>query len=64
MQHSLVRVDALEAGQEVVTGGGVLGRVTEVGDLWVTVEVAQGVAIKVQRSTVAALMPKDTIKTA
>jgi len=57
-------VEALEAGQEIVTGGGVLGKVTDVGDLWVTVEVADGVSVKVQRSTVAALMPKDTIKTA
>ena len=57
-------VESLEVGQEVVTGGGVLGKITEVGDLWVTVEVADGVSVKVQRSTVAALMPKDTIKSA
>jgi len=57
-------VDALEVGQEVVTGGGVLGKVTAVSDLWVTVEIANGVSVKVQRQTVAALMPKDTIKNA
>jgi preprotein translocase subunit YajC len=57
-------VEALEVGQEIVTGGGVLGKITEVGDLWVTVEVAQGVSLKVQRSTIAALMPKDTVKSA
>lgn len=57
-------VDALEVGQEVVTGGGVLGKVTEVGELWATIEVADGVSLKVQRSTIAALMPKDTIKSA
>ena len=57
-------VAALEKGQEVVTGGGVLGKVSEVGDLWVTVEVAEGLALKVQKSTITALMPKDTIKSA
>ena len=57
-------VSALEKGQEVVTGGGVLGKVTEVGDLWVTVEVANGVSLKVQKSTITSLMPKDTIKSA
>ena len=57
-------VAALEKGQEVVTGGGVLGKVTEVGDLWVTVEVADGVSLKVQKSTITTLMPKDTIKSA
>ena len=57
-------VGALEKGQEVVTGGGVLGKVTEVGDLWVTVKVADGVVLKIQKSTITALMPKDTIKSA
>jgi preprotein translocase subunit YajC len=57
-------VAALEKGQEVVTGGGVLGKITDVGDLWVTVEVANGIEVKVQRSTITALMPKDTIKSA
>lgn len=57
-------VEALEVGQEIVTGGGVLGKVTGVDDLWVTVEVADGVSLKVQRQTIAALMPKDTIKNA
>ena len=57
-------VEALEVGQEIVTGGGVLGKVTGVGELWVTVEVANGVSLKIQRQTIAALMPKDTIKNA
>jgi preprotein translocase subunit YajC len=57
-------VEALEVGQEIVTGGGVLGKVTGVDELWVTVEVANGVSLKVQRQTIAALMPKDTIKNA
>jgi len=57
-------VDSLEVGQEDVTGGGVLGKVTEAVELWVTIEVANGVSLKVQRNTIAALMPKDTIKSA
>ncbi len=55
-------VAALAKGDEVVTNGGVLGRVTEVGETFVTVEVAEGISIKVQRQAVASLMPKGTIK--
>jgi preprotein translocase subunit YajC len=43
-------------------GGGVLGKVTELGDQFVTVEIAHGVNIKVQRSSIGAVLPKDTIK--
>lgn len=57
-------VAALEKGQEVVTGGGVLGKVTDVGPTWVRVEVAEGIEFKIQKSTITALMPKDTIKSA
>ncbi len=52
------------AGNEVVTGGGVLGKVTAVGEQFVTVEVADGVAVKVQKHTITAVVPKDTIKNA
>jgi phosphoribosylformylglycinamidine cyclo-ligase len=45
-----------------VTGGGVLGKVTEVGEQFVTVEISDGVAIKVQRHTIGAVLPKGTIK--
>ena len=55
-------VDALGVGTEVVTGGGVLGKVTEVGDQFLTVEIADGVNIKVQRHSISAVLPKDTIK--
>lgn len=55
-------IDALGVGAEVVTGGGVLGKVTEVGEQFLTVEIAPGVQIKVQRHSVAAVLPKDTIK--
>ena len=52
----------LAAGQEVITGGGVLGKVTSVRDDWVTVEVADGISIKVSRGTTAAGLPPGTIK--
>ncbi len=55
-------VAALAKGDEVVTNGGLLGRVTEVGEAFVTIEVADGVSVKVQRPAVASLMPKGTIK--
>ncbi|HET7371235.1 MAG TPA: preprotein translocase subunit YajC [Gammaproteobacteria bacterium] len=57
-------VEALAKGDEVVTGGGMLGRVTQVGEQFLTVEVADGVELKVQRNSVSALMPKGTMKNA
>lgn len=55
-------VAALAVGSEVVTGGGVLGKVTAVGEQFITVEIADGVHIKVQRHSIGAVLPKDTIK--
>ncbi len=55
-------VASLSKGDEVVTNGGLLGKITNVGDSFVTVEVADGLEVKVQRLSVAALMPKGTIK--
>jgi preprotein translocase subunit YajC len=52
----------ISVGDECVTGGGVLGKVTEVKDQFVHVQVAEGVELKVQRHTIAAIMPKGTIK--
>jgi len=57
-------VSALAAGDEVVTAGGVLGKVTAVGEQFLDVEVANNVTIKVQRHTVAAVLPKGTLKSA
>ncbi|MEO7387172.1 MAG: preprotein translocase subunit YajC [Gammaproteobacteria bacterium] len=54
----------LSVGDEVVTAGGVLGRVTELGESFVHVEIADGVTIKVQRPTIGAVMPKGTLKNA
>ncbi len=52
----------LAVGDEVVTGGGILGRITELGDPFVTLEIADGVRIRVQRSQITQLMPKGTLK--
>lgn len=54
----------LAAGDEVVTAGGLLGRVTEVGEAFATVEIADGVRIKVQKFQITSLMPKGTLKSA
>ncbi len=55
-------VDGLSKGDEVVTQGGVLGRIIEVGENFVLVDIAEGVQVKVQKQSIAALMPKGTIK--
>lgn len=55
-------VEALKSGDEVVTSGGMLGRITDVSEQFVTLEVADGVRVKVQRHTIGALMPKGTVK--
>jgi preprotein translocase subunit YajC len=52
----------LAAGDEVITAGGVLGRIVEVGDQFLTVEIAQDVRVKVQRFQVTTIVPKGTLK--
>jgi preprotein translocase subunit YajC len=55
-------VEALAVGTEIVTGGGVLGKVTDLGEQFVTVEIADGVKVKIQRHSIASVLPKDTLK--
>jgi preprotein translocase subunit YajC len=55
-------VSRLSCGDEVVTAGGVLGRVTDVGENFVTIEIADGVRVKVQKGQITQLMPKGTVK--
>jgi preprotein translocase subunit YajC len=57
-------VAALAVGDEVVTSGGILGKVTEAGEQFLSVEVAEGVRVKVQRHTVSSVLPKGTMKSA
>ncbi len=55
-------VAKLAVGDEVVTNGGILGRIGEVGENFVTLEVASQIAIRVQKIQIAQLMPKGTFK--
>ena len=55
-------VAALAKGDEVVTSGGLLGRITQVGENFVQVKVADGVEVKIQKQSIATLMPKGTVK--
>ncbi len=55
-------MDALAKGDEVVTAGGILGRVTKVVDAYVTVEMAAGTEVVIQKSSVTMLLPKGTLK--
>jgi preprotein translocase subunit YajC len=55
-------IAALAKGDEVVTAGGLLGRVTDISENFVTLEVADGVQLKVQRQAVQTVLPKGTLK--
>jgi len=55
-------VEAMQKGDEVVTAGGVLGKVTKVGDENIGVEIADNVVVQVQKSAVQTVLPKGTIK--
>ena len=57
-------VGELAKGDEVVTNGGVLGKITDTDESFVSVEVADGVVMRVQRLAIAQLMPKGTTKSA
>jgi preprotein translocase subunit YajC len=53
---------ALEKGNEVVTAGGMVGKIAKINEQYVTLEVASGVEVTVQRSSVSQLLPKGTLK--
>lgn len=55
-------IDAIAKGDEVVTAGGMLGKVTRMGDAYLGVEVANGVEIQLQRSAIVQVLPKGSIK--
>ena len=55
-------VEALAKGDEVVTNGGLLGKLTKIGDNFVELELAEGITVKLQRNAIANVMPKGTIK--
>ena len=62
-EHSAL-VSALSTGDEVLTSGGILGKITAVSDHYVTLKIADGVEIKIQKSTVAQIVPKGSIDAA
>ena len=53
-------VGALTTGDEVITAGGILGKVTAVSDHYATLKIADNVEIKIQKSTISAVAPKGT----
>jgi preprotein translocase subunit YajC len=55
-------VEALQKGDEVITAGGVLGRITKLSDAYVSLEIAPNTEISVQKTAVQVLLPKGTIK--
>jgi preprotein translocase subunit YajC len=55
-------MDALAKGDEVITAGGLLGKVLKVADAYVTIEIANGTEAVVQKSAISTLLPKGTIK--
>ena len=55
-------IDALAKGDEVVTAGGLLGRIVKLGESYIDIEVAKGIELQVQRGAVVQVLPKGTIK--
>jgi preprotein translocase subunit YajC len=56
-------VEALAKGDEVITGGGIAGKVAEVSDSFVQVEIAANTVVAVQKQTIVTVLPKGTLKT-
>jgi len=55
-------LEALVKGDEIVTAGGVLGRISKIGDTYLHIETGNGVELQVQRSAVVQVLPKGTLK--
>jgi len=55
-------IEALQKGDEVITAGGMLGRITKLNEGYATLEIANNVEVQVQRSAVQLVLPKGTIK--
>lgn len=61
-QHKQM-VESLAKGDEIVTSGGLLGKVTQVEESFAVIEVAKGIEVRLQKSSVASVLPKGTYKT-
>ena len=57
-------IEALAKGDEVVTAGGVIGKISKLGDNFVHLEVANGVELQVQRGAITQVLPKGSVKAA
>ena len=55
-------LDALQKGDEVITAGGVLGRISKMGEAYVTIEIAPNTEVSVQKAAVQTVLPKGTLK--
>lgn len=55
-------VEKLAKGDEIVTSGGIAGRIDDVGESFITVEIAEGTKIKLQKGAINAVLPKGTLK--
>jgi preprotein translocase subunit YajC len=55
-------IDALAKGDEIITAGGFLGKVSKLGDSFLSIEIANGVEVQMQRSAVVQVLPKGSIK--
>jgi preprotein translocase subunit YajC len=55
-------IESIVKGDEVVTAGGFLGRISKLGDAFISVELANGVEVQMQRSAVVQVLPKGTMK--
>jgi preprotein translocase subunit YajC len=55
-------ISALEKGNEVVTAGGIVGKITKVSEAYITLEIADNTEVVVQKSAVQTLLPKGTMK--
>ena len=55
-------IEALQKGDEVITAGGVLGRITKMSDAYITLEIAPNTEISVQKAAIQVLLPKGTLK--
>ena len=56
-------IDALAKGDEVATAGGLLGKVSKLGDSYLTLELAAGIEVQLQRSAIVQVLPKGTVST-
>ena len=61
-KESKAMIEALQKGDEVITAGGVLGRITKIGDAYISLEIAPNMEISVQKAAVQVLLPKGTLK--